>query len=108
MDTETGKLWTYTKTRTDNTEVPGWVFSGLTKLKSDFDITIEDTVQTIKLNSTVEPGLELAIVKRTSNSEDFNTVVGVGTTLSLWDSTTPVAQFLLESPTRLPNTYTVW
>jgi hypothetical protein len=104
IDSNTGKVWTYTITRTDDIRYPGWVYSGLTQLAPEFSMTVTQSlqtfyfdnleleavepVQTIRLNSTVDDNLELAIVAKTSGSEDFNTVISPGTTVPLWSSTT--------------------
>ena len=103
IDVNTGKVWTYTITRTDDVRYPGWVYSGLTKLQPEFDIFTDGYTQTIHLNNTVSDNLELAIVAKTSGSEDFNTVISPGTTVPLWSSTTTNAIFLKGSPTVLPK-----
>jgi len=102
IDNSSGKVWTFTRTRTDNLTVPGWVYSGLTRLVPDYSIVIDGSIQKIYLNIEVEDNIELTIVKKFSRSDDFNTVVGTGTTLSLWDSTTAISNFLKESKTVLP------
>ena len=103
IDDNTGKIWTYTITRTDDIRYPGWVYSGLTKVQPEFNIFNNGSVQTIHLNNTVSDNLELAIVAKTSGSEDFNTVISPGTTVPLWNSTTTNAIFLKGSPTVLPK-----
>lgn len=102
IDADTGKVWTYTITRTDNLRYPGWVYSGMTLLEPEYSMTTTESLQTVYLNSTVGNNLELAIVAKTSGSEDFNTVIPNGTT-PLWESTTTIAKFLKGSPTVLPK-----
>ena len=105
IDNESGQVWTYTRTRTDNMDAPGWVYSGMTRLEPEFTISVVGLAQYIYLNNDVEDGIEIAIVKKHSNSNDFNTVVTTGTTLPLWDSTTAIAMFLKDSTTALPTDY---
>ncbi len=103
IDNSSGKVWVFTRTRTEDLAVPGWVFSGLTRAEPEFSIVIDSGTQKIYLNTAVDDNIELALVKKYSNSDDFNTVVSTGTTLSLWDSTTGIANFLKEARTVLPS-----
>jgi hypothetical protein len=103
IDASTGKVWMFTRTRTEDITVPGWVFSGMTRLEPEFSVVIDGGTQKIYLNIEVDDDIELALVNKYSNSNDFNTVVSTGTTLPLWDSTTSIANFLKEARTVLPS-----
>ena len=105
VDLTDGKVWTYTRTRTDNLLYPGWVFSGITRVV-DYEMYLDGSVQKIKLNNIDANGIEVAIVKKHSQSDDFNTVISTTTTETLWDSTSGIAIFLKQSPTRLPKNLT--
>ena len=102
IENSTGKIFTYTRTRKDDNDVPGWVYSGMTYLEPEYSVVVTATTQIIHLNNSVESNLELAIVYKTAEYNDFNDVVTTGTTLSLWDSTSTVALFLKAEPTELP------
>jgi hypothetical protein len=103
VDQTDGKVWTFTRTRTDNIQYPGWVFSGLTQEQPGYTITLNGMTQEIQLNNAVANGIELAIVKKHSESNDFNSAITTTTTQSLWNSTSSIAMFLKDSPTELPK-----
>lgn len=103
VDISTGKVWSYTKTRSDNVNIPGWAYSGLTYATPEFAISYNGIQQTIQLNTEINNDLELAIVKKSATVGDFNEVVNTTTSRTLWDSTTSIATFLKESPTQLPS-----
>jgi len=103
VDQSTGKIWTFTRTRTDNLLYPGWVYSGMTKFAPEYTIAVVGLAQYIYLNKDVEDGIELAIVKKHGLVGDFNSVVSTTTSQTLWNSTSSIAVFLKDSPTLLPK-----
>jgi hypothetical protein len=103
IDSLTGKVWTYTRTRTENTTAPGWVYSGMTRFEPEYTVTVDGLSQRIQLNIEVTDDIEIAVVKKLSGSGDFNSIITTSTTETLWNSTSSIAMFLKESPTRLPR-----
>jgi hypothetical protein len=103
VDQSTGKVWTFTRTRTDNLLYPGWAYSGMTRVAPEFTISVVGLAQYIYLNKDVEDGIELAVVKKHGLIGDFNSVVSTTTSQTLWNSTSSIAVFLKDSPTLLPK-----
>jgi hypothetical protein len=107
---DTNKVWVYTGTRSASTASVGWVYSGLTYVDPEFTVVIgTDTSQRLILNTAVigtQSNIQVTIVKKDFGQDDsWNNIVSSEVTLSLLDSTTPVAQFLKDSPTELPHNY---
>ena len=107
--TSTNKVWVYTGTRSVSTSTIGWIYSGVTYLPPEFSITTSSGTNLLVLNTAtidIVDGIQVTLIKKDTTVEDsWNTVISTGTTLSLIDSTTPVAEFLKTSPTILPKEY---
>jgi hypothetical protein len=103
---DTNKVWVYTGSRSESNSTNGYVFTGVTYVAPDFNIT---NTQNLVLNTAtlnVQNNKLLTIVKKDfAANKVWNDVVTTNTTVSLLYSTGTVAHFLQQSPADLPDMY---